>query len=234
MEDILPALLEQIQKEFERRQKTDQTLIRLRKLAEANDCDYSHAHSYAQRLGNLLSAVLSEYVDAGSLPDGKLYYNIISRLLEPTLTRNFDLTSEFCTAVQQILNDQAGIGLKVQQPKINNSRLKGLIDKASGKDYEEVGWVLDNPIENFTQSIVDDFVKTNADFHYKAGYEPVIRRVAASKCCEWCTEVAGVYAYEQNMNRDVFRRHQNCRCTTEYIPDKRKKEKQDVWTKRWD
>lgn len=70
-----------------------------------------------------------------------------------------------------------------------------------------------------------------ADFQYEAGLNPVIRRTTDGKCCEWCTNLAGEYPYKPGMNREVFRRHENCGCTVAYYPDAKSKVFQDVWNK---
>lgn len=64
---------------------------------------------------------------------------------------------------------------------------------------------------------MDSTVKTNADFQYKAGLRPKIRRMTDGKCCEWCSRLAGVYDYP-DVPKDVFRRHANCGCVVEYDP----------------
>lgn len=48
--------------------------------------------------------------------------------------------------------------------------------------------------------------------------------------CAWCSKLAGVYTYP-NVDRDVYRRHDNCTCTVDYQPGNGKR--QDVWTKKW-
>jgi hypothetical protein len=119
--------------------------------------------------------------------------------------------------VQKTINKNAGIGLKVLEPEINEDKIKGIIDKVSDSDnFDDVKWVLDEPIVNYSQSVVDDAIKINAELHSKAGMKPIVIRKVAGKCCEWCQRVAGTYVYP-NVDRDVFKRHQRCRCTIEYI-----------------
>ena len=69
-------------------------------------------------------------------------------------------------------------------------------------------------------SVVDDFVRENADFQYEVGKSPVIIREGGSTCCKWCADLTGVYEYSRvrNTGNDVFRRHDNCRCTIEFDP----------------
>ena len=89
---------------------------------------------------------------------------------------------------------------------------------------------MDEPVKNFSQSIVDDAIRTNAEFHSKAGMSPKIIRKLAGGCCNWCRTVAGTYTYP-DVPKDVYRRHQRCRCTVDYHPGSGKV--QNVHTKRW-
>ena len=160
-----------------------------------------------------------------------MYYNIAKRLIEPKLKRNYDLVSDYTRDVQIVLNEKSKISLKAIKAELNQDRIDGLVNKISGyDDFEKGKWLLDEPIKNFTQSIVDDTIKTNADFQYKSGLTPKIVRKEVGSCCEWCKEVVGVYKYP-DVPKDVFRRHQRCRCTVDYLPGNGKK--QDVWSKKW-
>jgi hypothetical protein len=86
--------------------------------------------------------------------------------------------------------------------------------------------------DNFSQSIVDDAVRKNADFQWKSGLEPKMVQMAEYKCCEWCSKLEGTYRYEdvKDTGNDVFRRHENCRCKVTYVPSKGNAK--DVWSKR--
>lgn len=112
--------------------------------------------------------------------------------------------------------------------------MKGIIDRVSDSEvFDEIKWILDEPIVNFSQSIVDDTVKVNADFHFKNGFTPKIIRQTRGKCCAWCEKLVGVYEYEKvkDTGNDVFRRHRHCDCTVEYVPDKHRK--QNIHSKKW-
>lgn len=167
----------------------------------------------------------------GVLPDDKMYYNIAKRIIGPSLQYNYDLVGDYARDVQTLLNEQAGLSIKGIKPEINQDRIAGIINKIS--DYETIDqgkWLLDEPVVNFSQSVVDDTIKANADFQYKAGLKPKIIRTEAGNCCDWCKGLAGVYAYP-DVPKDVYRRYRFCRCTVDYYPGDGKK--QDVWSKKW-
>ena len=123
------------------------------------------------------------------------------------------------------------IGIKAIEPALNQDRIDGIINRISNEEhFDEVKWILGEPVVNFTQSIVDDSIKANAEFQYKAGLTPKIIRTVAGNCCEWCRALAGKYSYP-DVPKDVYRRHQRCRCTVNYHPGDGKV--QNVHTKEW-
>lgn len=60
---------------------------------------------------------------------------------------------------------------------------------------------------------------------------PIIKRTGGSKCCKWCSKLCGIYKYPNEVPKDVYKRHEGCTCTVEYIPGNGKK--QNVWTKKY-
>lgn len=192
---------------------------------------YADAYEYALEVGTDLSDVFAEELTSDVLPDGKMYFNIANRVVRDPLTRAYNLIADECEGVQTQLNTAAGIALKAQRPSLPENRIKGFIDRISSEpDYDKVSWILKEPVKTYSQNVVDDSVKKNADFHYKAGLSPRIIRSAAAHCCEWCNDVAGTYPYP-NVPKDIYRRHNFCRCQVEYDP--RNGKRQDVHTRRW-
>ena len=102
---------------------------------------------------------------------------------------------------------------------------------AEAEDYDEIKWMLDEPVTNFSMSVVDDFIMANIMLHYDMGLHPKIVRKEAGKCNDWCHEIVGSYDYPDDVPDDVYKRYRYCRCTVEYFPGNGKK--QDVWSKEW-
>lgn len=98
----------------------------------------------------------------------------------------------------------------------------------SSKDHAEK--VLTGSVENAIRNTVDRNNEENARVAHSVGLEAKIVRTMNGETCKWCAEMAGTYEYSPKMNRDVFRRHDNCDCTVEYICEKGL---QDVWSKKW-
>lgn len=229
--DVLPGILEEVQERFERDFGKSEIVRNAFATLKAKKATYKTANEFAIEIGDILSRVLGTSLSADKLPDGKMYYNIAQRLLTDVLGRNYELVSGYASDVQKNLNDKAKIGLKVQVPELNKDRIAGIVNRFSSEDnFEDVSWLLDEPIVNFTQSIIDDSIRENAEFHHKAGLQPEIVRTSYFHCCEWCQEVEGNYKYPR-VPKNVFRRHQHCRCIVDYDPKNGKV--QDVWNKIW-
>ncbi|UHR03309.1 hypothetical protein LV469_03175 [Peptoniphilus sp. GNH] len=229
--DIVPELLEKIQNEF--KNKTEKSKVLKKKILalKAGKATHLDSNEFAIEVGNILADVFKNEITEDVLPDGKMYYNIAKRLIEPNMKNNYDLVSDYSRDVQEVLNKESNISLKAIKPELNQDRIDGIVNKICDyDDFNQGKWLLDEPIKNFTQSIVDDTIKVNADFQYKSGLTPKIVRREVGDCCKWCKEVVGVYEYP-DVPKDVYRRHQRCNCTVDYLPGDGKK--QDVWTKKW-
>ena len=231
VEDIVPSLLKKIKSEFEGARLDSEVLKDLLSKLHHNKASYLDANQYAIEIGEILSKALGASLTNETLPDGKMYYNIAQRVLMDVLGRNHELVSDYTEQVQKNLNSEAKIGLAVQVPELNQDRIDGLVNRlASEESFDDVRWLLEEPVVNFTQSIIDDSIQKNAEFHHKSGLQPEIVRKSAYHCCEWCQEVQGTYKYPR-VPKDIYRRHQRCRCTVDYDPKSGKV--QNVWSKAW-
>lgn len=229
--DVLPSILQEVQERFERDFGKSEIVRNAFATLKAKKATYKTANEFAIEIGDILSKALGTSLSADKLPDGKMYYNIAQRLLTDVLGRNHELVSGYTSDVQKNLNQEAKIGLKVQVPELNLDRIAGIVNRFSSEEnFEDVSWLLGEPIVNFTQSIIDDSIQKNAEFHHQSGLQPEIVRKSYFHCCEWCQEVQGNYKYPR-VPKDVYRRHQHCRCIVDYDPKSGKT--QNVWTKKW-
>lgn len=232
MDDIVPGLLETIQSQFDEKTYNSAKLKRALERLSDKKATYIDVNDFAIEVGEILADVLGANITAEILPDGKMYFNIADRILNPTMRKNFDLVSGYAGDVQRELNQAAGIKLKAQSTVINQDRIDGIINRVSSEtDFEAIKWILQEPVVNFTQSIVDDAIKANVDFHAKAGLQPTITRTVRGKACDWCKNLAGTYPYHEEPE-NVYQRHDRCRCTVEYNP-KDSRGIQDSHTKKW-
>ncbi|WP_314436879.1 hypothetical protein [uncultured Streptococcus sp.] len=231
VEDIVPSLLKKIKSEFEGARLDSEVLKDLLSKLHHSKASYLDANQYAVEIGEILSKALGASLTNETLPDGKMYYNIAQRVLTDVLGRNYELVSDYTEQVQKNLNSKAKIGLATQIPELNQDRIDGLVNRlASEESFDDVKWLLDDPIVNFCQSIVDDSIRKNVEFHHKVGLSPKIVRRVVGHPCKWCKSLEGSYNYPE-VPKDIYRRHGNCRCTVDYHPGNGKK--QNVHTKKW-
>ena len=231
MIDIAPELLAKLKKSFSEKFNKNKKIDKILSTIREGKPTYSEVNDLSIEIGDILAEVFKENLSADILPDGRMYYNIAKRTIEPMMINNYDIVTDNAAIVQEILNKQAGMGIKAQIPKLNQSRIDGIIDRLDEAEFfDDIKWILDEPIKNFTQAVVDDAVKVNIDFHKGLGLAPEITRIVKGDCCDWCRAVAGTYEYGEEPD-DIYKRHRFCRCTVEYDPGNSKK--QDVWTKQW-
>lgn len=233
--DIVPSLLETIQKQFDEEIKSNETIKAILKKQKQGAVDYTDSLSFAKELGVSLKKVMQENINEDMLPDGRMYYNIAQRLLEPMIKQNYDLVSRQCEVTQNLLNKKANLSLKAIVPEYDEEKTASIIDYISNVDkYSQREKSFLDSLETNAKSVVDDSVRENADFHYNAGLRPKIIRTTVGKTCKWCQAMAGVYDYSKvsNTGNDVFRRHANCDCTVVYDPGNGSKTVQNVWDKK--
>lgn len=230
--DIVPELLEKIQRDFNTEIRRNKQLQQIHEMIASGTATYEQAYQYAKEIGETLAKAFEVHINSDVLPDGHMYFNIADRILNPTLSQNHALVASVAVQVQEILNKQAGLGLRGIEPEINQQRIKSIIERVVHEEtYDDVAWMLEEPIVNFTRSVVDDTIETNADFQYQAGLYPRIIRIAkGSEVCEWCRSLEGTYKYP-DVPQDVYRRHDRCECIVEYDPGDVKR--QNIWSKEW-
>lgn len=232
MSDIVPELKKKIDKTFDELVEADESLSGLIEKIKTQGT-WDDAQSCASKIGQHRSRAFLQNISSDILPNGQMYYNIANRIIPPVLQSDYDLISEVCMEVQEQVNEEARIGIRAQQADLNTDRIDGIVNRISSEPFDDVKWLLDAPIENFMRSVVDDHVEKNADFHYKSGLNPVIKRTTDGKCCKWCSHHAGTFPYKPDMDREVFRRHENCGCLVAYYPDAKSKQYQDAHDKQW-
>lgn len=235
MVDVAPSLYERVNNEFNRLLKANKQIQKLNKKIRDKKATYEDANIYAVIVGDIMAKAFNR-VTSSDLPDGRMYYNIAERVIRPNLEESHDIVADMAEDVQNLLNNEAKLGIKPIRPNIDNNRVNGLIERISAEDYAAVSWLLGEPIRNFHQNIVDESVRKNAAFQKSIGlYPKIIRKAEAPGIksvtrgkkkyfyvvpCKWCAALDGEYEYAEVSNRgnDVFRRHENCRCLVMYVP----------------
>ena len=223
MEDIVPSLLEKIEKDFKAKVEADNEMSRLFAKFYDGDGTLHDVSLYARRLGDLLSMTLQENLTEDVLPDGKMYYNIADRILNPMMRQNFNLTMEQATIIQKMIDANNGIGLEPISADFPESRVKQIIDSLTeDTDFEVIKARMGEPVANCSHSFADDFVKANALYRSKAGMRTYLKRTLVGGACPYCVGLAGTYDYDYNgdIPDDIYKRHDSCRCTVTFYSEK--------------
>lgn len=95
--------------------------------------------------------------------------------------------------------------------------------------FEKFGRLLDSGVRNLSQSFYDHYVEANAKFRSKAGLKVTIVREALGECCDWCSDLAGIYSYE-NAPDEIYARHRDCNCIVSTKTEKGTW--QDAWSRK--
>lgn len=233
--DIVPELLENIQRDFNDSMSRNTKIQSIRKLIDEGAATYEQANEYAIEAGELLAKAYKKNLNSDVLPDGRMYFNIADRILNPTLNNNHVIVARISAEIQQNMNRSVGLGLMGIQPAVNQFRIDSIINRVVTEEmFDDVAWILEEPVVNFTQSVVDETIKENFNFQGEAGLRPKIKRSAhGSPPCDWCKSIQGVYDYP-NVPDGVYKRHDRCRCTVEYYPGNAEEiRRQNVWSKEW-
>lgn len=229
--DVAPALLEGVQKTFDAGVARDPTIAAILARIRDGTPRAVDSHKYAERLGEILAASYRQVIREEDLPNGKMYYNIASRIVKPPLKLNYEMVMETAEDIQHSIDAADGLGVGTIVPDFPEMRVDGLIDKVCDPDNEfvRVLYWLAEPIVNTTEAFADDYVAANADLRDKMGLTETITRIVAPGCCEWCDKMAGRYEYGSHPP-DIFRRHEYCRCAVTH--ETAKGRRTNVWTKK--
>ncbi len=180
---------------------------------ESNGTNKLHlAEDYAFRAGKVLTNLLKEH---GILADG-----MAADVLRTGMTEDHRIVADFCDIVQQQIYDRFGIGLKPQRPKLQQSRIDGLVEELNRlkENDQAADDLFYDQIINASQSVADNSIRYNAEFLSSAGYRATVKRYAERGACKFCLALAGTHdAYEPG----IWQRHTNCHCMIDYTVEGR-------------
>lgn len=213
-----------VESDFKRRFNGSKRLKAILEKVENGRADYGEAQSFAEEIGALLiKALRSQPLE--SLPREEVAEGIIRQMLK----QNRTLASEVAETVQTELNRASRLSIKAKPPNFKESRIDGLVDLVKEAETEEAFLIATGePVQTYTQSVIDEWVKTNASFQKKLGLgtSTIVRRWSGSfpshdtNHTDWCKDLAGAYPYGDNSKvpKDVWRRHRGCRCQVLFYP----------------
>lgn len=203
-----------IREEFIKALDEDGVIAWMREALRHNVASYRDASEAAARVGDILGQVLMRHAPVIDITDWD-----VERLIPSALGFNHEVVSEWCEMVQEELNRKAGIGIRAVRPKFDGDRAYGMVKELrSNPEFFNIEKTFYDQLTNFTMSVVDHSIHDNADLQSKAGIESYVVRVAEGGACPWCRALVGRYVYSEvkETGNDVWRRHDNCRCTIDW------------------
>lgn len=207
-----------IAEEFKTRVNSDKYVQKYLRQIRDGKATYNTANKLAVRVGKDLGEVLKLHAPIENIDEWD-YIDLIPK----SLGLDHQIIADACRGVQENMNNKAGLGIKYQEPKFDKNRVYGLIKELEDNpEFTNIEKSFYEQLVNFSESIVDESIRENAGLMYRAGIKTMVIRQADSNCCPWCEEVAGTYDYNdvRQSGSDVWRRHENCRCTIDYITER--------------
>ena len=206
---------EDIRNEFYQTIVDDKQAQRYYQRIKEGRATYETGNRLAWRIGEDLGKVLRRHAPLMDINEWD-----IEDLIPKSLGLNQRLVTDACRQIQERMNKDAGLGIKYQEPAFDNNRAFGIVEELrNNPQFTNIEKSFYDQLVNFTQNVVDESIRTNADTLFRAGVRSFVIRTVEAKCCDWCEEVAGTYDYDEvrGKGHDVWRRHENCRCTIDYI-----------------
>ena len=221
--DIGIELLQKVTESFQKAYNEDVSIKVLEKRLQANKAHYEDAARYSERVGELLAKAYRQVVTSEALPGGVMTWEIAQEVIQKPLIENYRRAATASVDYMTAENKRRGIGLKAQRPRPDFDRLDGIKRKlVDAEKFDDVAFMLDRPVVNFTRAVLDDAVEVNADFQAKAGLDvKIVRTTTGRETCDWCKRLAGTYDYEDvRHGHDVWKRHLDCDCKIEHVSAK--------------
>ena len=213
----MPLTFNDVKSEIASAVNSDLRIGTLWKKLTVQGAGYNVAHDYALRVGVITGRVLKKYQ-----PTDLAEWDL-EDLITGTLGLNHTMVATACAEAQKNINTKAHTGIRPQVPKFDGNRAFGLVEAV--KKRGEIGPLFYDQVTNFSQNVVDQAIKDNAEVQSGAGLHPKIVRTAEANCCQWCEDLAGTYDYDEvrETGNPVWARHDNCRCLIEYVADRRER-----------
>lgn len=215
----MSALSDKIKSDLVKLSKSDKHLQSIIKRLESGNANLADVDDFAQATGTVLKKVFEKSITES--PKAFTDEQLIAEILGDIFGDNYELINSVAENIQKQLDKAAGIGIKPQRADFPSERIENLAKVTAQKDLTDKTSLSEftASVENINGSIFTDYVKTNADFRSKAGLRVYVIRSDHSKCCAWCSKLAGKYVYP-DVPKDVWRRHKRCTCEITYVNEK--------------
>lgn len=135
--DIVPALYEKILKDFNAKVALDPWIKAFLKRVENGTASQNDALTYAEKLGGYAEEALQRHLTEKNLPDGKIYWNIAKRTIEPLMRIVCDDISAADEKILQATYKKLRLGIKPVGAEFNQDYMNGVMNEIVGLSLYE-------------------------------------------------------------------------------------------------
>lgn len=168
---------------------------------------------FARDSGRLLAEQIIDVLEWEKYPEALLFESTARDIIFPLLQVQHENLTPYFEKAQDAVNKRNDWPIKSKMSEFSKSRANGLVETMINKSYESLVSSFPATSEQFSAGMIDDSVKSNADYIYKVGYPVKVTRTAEAKACEWCKNLEGSYQYNDLSNADdIWKRHEGCVC----------------------
>lgn len=129
MDDIAPALYKKILSEFNARVKRDSWIKAFNERQKKGTSTQKEVQEYAGRVGKYCQEALINGLRKENLPDGKIYWNIAKRTVEPMMKLVTNMVNEAYSAELSNRYKKMRLGIKPVTAKFNQERCDAIMNK---------------------------------------------------------------------------------------------------------
>lgn len=215
----MSVLSDKIKNELIKLSKSDKHLQSIIKKLESGNATFADVDAFTQATGAVLKKAFEKSIVES--PKSFVEEEMLTEILGDIFGDNYELINSVAENVQKQLDKAAGIGIKPQRADFPSERIENLAKITAQKDLADKAALSEftASVENINGSIFTDYIRANADFRSKAGFQVYVIRTDHGGCCEWCAKLAGKYVYP-NVPKDVWRRHKRCSCEIIYVNER--------------
>ena len=129
MDDIVPQLYKKILSEFNSQVKKDAWIKEFEGRVNKGTATQEEVDKYSQALGQYASKALRDGFSSENLPDGKIYWNIAKRIVEPLLRKVTDMVNNEMVKVISSEHSKIRLGTKPVKAPFNQDRCDAIMNK---------------------------------------------------------------------------------------------------------
>ena len=136
MKDIVPELYQRILEDFNNTVESNRDIQSFNHKLQKRTASQEAVHIYAANMGRCAADALEKNLTRENMPDGKLYWNILERTMDPLMRIVHEMIMEAAVTVMKYEDEKVGIHLNPIVPDYPKERVKSLMESILSKSNE--------------------------------------------------------------------------------------------------